>query len=675
MVSLETWVVAAQKGDAEAYGRIVERFQDMAYYHAFRYLGDHQQAQDAAQDAFIDAYYCLPSLETPVAFPAWFRRVVHKHCDRQVRGRQPDHLDDDIWRSLAAETPGPDQMLEQLQLRQAVQAAIHSLPEIYRQVTQLFYLHGRSLNDLALRLNLPISTIKKRLYTARRLLKEKMSPMTTPTYRPSADDTFANRIRFFIALKNSDLKQVRQLARRAPELLTTPTEWGVAAGGWHWPLGATALHWAASSGNSALAALLVEEGANINIPDQGGATPLKRAVHMGQVGVARWLLDNGADVNIAAANGQTALHAAVVRDWPEMLDLLLARGADATAADSQGRTPGDWAVVKGLPVLAGKLDAGDTAAASASKPEPTRVTVIWETGVKIIDLLAPLKWGGRNGLFTPLSGIGADVMLGELIHCMALHYGGTTVQLGLEQGDFTAESRLLQWRNCGVDAHVELFFGSGQDSDVRRRHLAGQGAQRALELAGAQPVLLLVYTDLALSDGVMAVLDQVHKAPNIITLFAGIESIGAEPAALSNLDAALTFDRQRAQQGLWPAIDPLRSYSAHFEDETHRAVAETAVRLCRRYLDLHPIYENQGMAGFDLVLYGEAERQAVLRARRLHRFLSQPLVVAEAWSATPGQFIPLAETLATTQAILDGELDDVPEEELVFGGRWSPRWT
>lgn len=673
-MSLLKLVVAAQAGDAGAYGRIVERFQDMAYYTALRYLGDHQQAQDAAQDAFIDAYCCLPSLVEPVAFPAWFRRIVLKHCDRQARSRQPLHLADEIWFNLATEGPGPDQMLEQWQLQQAVQAAIAGLPEIYRVVTQHFYLRGRSTNEVALHLDLPISTIKKRLYTARQLLKERIKPMTTTTYHPSQDDTFADRIRFFVALRQNDLKQVRQLVRRTPVLLATVTTWDASAGGWHWPLGATALHWAAGTGNVPLTALLVEEGGDVNVPDRSGTTPLKRAVHMGRLETARWLLEHGANPNLAADNGQTPLHAAVIRNLPEMVDLLLAQQADRAVADSQGRSPRDWAVVKGLPALARKLG-GDGGAPQLETTRPTPATTIWETGIKIVDLLAPLKWGGRNGLLTPLSGIGADVMLAELIQCMAVRYGGTTVQLGLEHGDFTAESRLLQWCHYGVDSYVELFFGDVKDSDVRRRHLAQQALQRALDLAGKQPVLLLVYTHLALSEGVMAILDEANEVSNVTTLFAGIESIGAEPPALSNLDAAFTFDRLRAQQGLWPAVDPVRSYARHFEDAAHQTAAEAAVRLCKRYLDLHPIYANQGMAGFDLVLYGEAERQAVIRARRLHRFLSQPLVVAEIWSATPGQYVPLADTLQTARAILDGEMDDVPEEELAFIGPWSPKWT
>jgi RNA polymerase sigma factor (sigma-70 family) len=674
MASLTELIAAAQKGDGEAYGRIVERFQDMAYYTAYRYLGEQQPAQDAAQDAFIEAYRCLPSLESPLALTAWFRRIIFKQCDRQARSRQPLHLDDDTWLALATDRPGPDQMLEQMQQRQAVRTAVQNLPEIYQQVTQRFYLHGRSMADIALDLDLPLSTIKKRLYTARQLLKERVKPMSAPTYHPSQDDTFSNRIRFFIALKHNDLTQAGQLVRRNPALLTVETEWGVASDGWYWPLGSTALHWAAGTGNLPLTTLLVEAGADVNNLDRSGNTPLKRAVHMGQLETARWLLANGADANVAASNGQTALHAAVIRNWPEMVDLLLAQGAATAVSDSNGRTPLDWAVAKNLPALARKLsDSADLT--WPDPPTPAATTTIWETGIKLLDLLAPLRWGGRNGLFSPLSGVGVDVMLGELIHCLATHYDGVTVQLGLGHGDFTAESRALQWRNLGVADHVELFFGDEKDSPARRRHLVQQGVKRALELAQAQPVLLLVYTHLALSDGVMALLDETNEVSNITTLFAGIESVGAEPPALADLDAAFTFDRQRAIQALWPAVDPIRSYAARFENDAHKELANQAARLCKRYLDLQPIYQNQGLAGFDMPLYGDAERQAVIRARLLHHFLSQPLVVAESWSAVPGQYVPLAETMRTTQAILAGAMDDAPEEEWTRLGHWSPKWT
>lgn len=449
---------------------------------------------------------------------------------------------------------------------------------------------------------------------------------------------------------------------------------GVGSDGWYWPLGVTALHWAASIGNVPLTALLVDEGANVNILDQGDNTPLKRAVHMGQMETAQWLLDNGANPDLAASNGQTPLHVATIRNWPEMVALLVKFGADNQLVDSQNRMPVDWAVAKGLSSLAQTLGA-ETDDVTIVDKRPFNTQTIWETGIKILDLVAPLKWGGRNGLFTPISGIGADVMLGELIHCMATRYGGKTVQIGFRKGDFTAESRQNQWRNFGVNNHITLFYGDEHDSDGKKLHLVQQAVKRVRELATNQPVLLIVYTYSPLSEQMIDAIATLDSIPNVTLLFDGHDTIGAEPLHYQNLDAAFTFDRLRGGLGWWPAIDMVRSYSHQCENSEHEALAKTAACLATRYQDLHLIYQNQGMAGFDMALYGDAERQAVVRGRRLHQFLRQPLTIAESWSSTLGQFVPLDETLKTVKAILDGEFDDVPEDELAKLGDWSPRWT
>ncbi|MBK8904620.1 MAG: sigma-70 family RNA polymerase sigma factor [Anaerolineaceae bacterium] len=666
-------VTAVQQGNSAAFGQLVVQFQDMAYFTAYQFLGQQQQAQDATQEAFWEAYRCLPNLREPQAFPAWLRRIVLKQCDRLTRGQHAALLALGDAPDLASDFTGPEAMLEQMQRRQAVLAAVNNLPEIYRGVTRLFYLDGRSYHEIANELDLPFSTVKKRLYDARQQLKENMSPMKTQAYRPSQDDKFSNRINFFIALKGGDLLPVRQLLRRDPDLLTTQTEWGVASDGWHWPLGITALHWAASTGNQPLAALLLEAGADINELDRGGSTPLHQAVHMGQTALVQWLLENGADAQIVTPHQQTALHKAVIRNRPEIVKLLLDYGSNPASQDSQGRTPLDWAQLKGLTAVVDLLDGSKSE--SATVVQPTQTKQIWETGIKIIDLIAPFKWGGRNGIFTPLSGIGIDVLVGELMQRMATVYQGRTVQLVLERGEFTAQSRMWQWRNCGVEAYVELVVGALTDSAARQQHLATQAVKQVQALATNQPVLFIIDTGIVPVEGVMSIFSGLDELANVTVLYDGIESIGAEPQVLADLDTAVTFDRLRAGEGWWPAIDMLRSYSHHYEDEAHRALAETAVRLARRYADLHLIYHNQGMAGFDMAYYGEAERQAVIRGRRLHCFLSQPLTVAEPWSGTPAAYVPLPETMSTVQAILNGELDEVPEEELMMIGQWSPVWT
>jgi RNA polymerase sigma factor (sigma-70 family) len=675
MEELAPLVIEAQQGNDLAFGHLVERFQDMAYFRALSVTEDSQLAQDAAQEAFLDAYCSLSQLREPAAFAGWFRRIVFKHADRQIRGRRPSLVALDNTPDLAETALGPEGMLLHWQQQEMVQAAVQALPAAQRQAVELFYLQNHTLSETAASLAVPVSTIKKRLFDARQNLKARISPMTL-TYRPSQDKQFANRLKFFIALKHNDLVQVRQLVRRSPELLETFTEWGVGSDSWYWPLGTKAVHLAAGTGNIPLLDLLVEVGSDVNTADKFGNPPLDRAVHMGQIDMVRRLLELGAEPNIQGQQLRQPLHTAVIRNHPEIVRLLLEAGAEKTAEDGNGRTALDWARIKGLPEIARMLG-GQAQAPEIVPASPTGRN--WQTGVKIIDLLAPLKWGGRNGMFTPISGIGFDVLLAELVHNFAVYQGGHTVQLGLARGDFTAESRRLWLRNAGVEKIVTLFFGQMSDSAARRQHLVRQAIQETeTHTRNGRPVLFTIYTDLALSEGVMEMLDNVVANPAtfpVTLLYIGGHSIGAEPPPLANLDAAFTFDRGRAKEGLWPAIDGVRSYSQTFVDTEHAELARGARRLLARYVDLALIYENQGLAGFDMALYDEAEKTAVIRARRLHYFLAQPLVVAEPWTMRPAQNVPLAETLETAAGILDGRFDNVPETDLAQIGQWSPKWT
>lgn len=667
------WVRQAQQGDSVAFGQLVDHFHMMAYWTAVRYVDDPTQAQDVAQEAFMEAYRCLPNLREPQAFPAWFKRILFKQSDRFLRRQRPlVALDEDLM--LAAWQPNPEMVVMQWQQQQTVQTAVCTLSPAQQEVVAAYYFAGLSLLEIAERLSLPYSTIKKRLYAARQKLKEKIQPMSTQPTKPFNRDLFSARVKFYLALEQDDLLQVRQLARQHPELLTTKREWGVEPTGWYGPLGTTPLHWAASVGNMPLTALLVELGTAVDTLDVNGGTPLRRAAHMGETAVVQWLLEQGADPNMAGSNGQTALHAAVIRNRPAVVDVLLTHGADAALVDNEGRSAREWANVKGLSEIAELLGV------TASTPLPLQgftstQSGLWETGIKIIDLMAPLKWGGRNGLFTPLSGVGLDVMMGELIHAMAMRAGGHTIQIGVEQGGFNEVSRRQQWCNYGIDGYVELFFCPDTAVDMRKAQTVARGMAAAQALAKTKPVLLVAYTSIALTPKAMSLLDEISDEPNITLLLVGKETIGAEPPELAGLDAALTFSIDRARNRLWPAIDPIRSYSTAYADAEHEQLAAQARRLCRRYEDLQVIFANQGMAGFDLPIYDEGEKTAVLRARRLHRFLSQPLVVVEAWSAIMGTAVLLADSLKTTQAILAGELDDIPEESLMMIGEWHPRRT
>lgn len=177
MEELVSLVLNAQNGDAEAYSRLVGRFQDMAYGYAYAILGDFHLAEDATQEAFIEAYRGLPGLQAPLAFPAWFKRIVFKHCDRLTRRKNPPLVLLDDALAYVSESPSPAEMVERHEVAERVQAAIQALPVGQRLVTTLFYIDGYTQNEIADFLEVPAKTVKSRLHSSRQRLKERMLDM------------------------------------------------------------------------------------------------------------------------------------------------------------------------------------------------------------------------------------------------------------------------------------------------------------------------------------------------------------------------------------------------------------------------------------------------------------------------------------------------------------------
>jgi len=186
MDDVRSTVVRAQEGDAAAYETLVARFQDMAYGYAYALLGDFQMAQDAAQEAFIEAYRCLPALREPIAFPSWFKRIVFKWCDRLTRGQRAVPMPAEALDRRPAGVPGPAQTAEARDLRASVLEAVRHLPDREREVTALYYIDGYSQQEIAAFLGIPTTTVKNRLYTARKRLKERMLDMIRDTLGSNA---------------------------------------------------------------------------------------------------------------------------------------------------------------------------------------------------------------------------------------------------------------------------------------------------------------------------------------------------------------------------------------------------------------------------------------------------------------------------------------------------------
>ena len=176
MEELEDLVSKAQTGDTDAFGAIVRRFEKMAVATAHSILHDHDLAEDAAQEAFIQVYRDLATLREGRAFPAWLRRIIAKHCDRIMRRKRIPTVPLDGAGEVSTKEPGPAATAQHREMRDKVLEAIRALPESQRHAATLFYLDGHPEKEVARLLDVPVTTVKKRLYFSRQNLRERLGP-------------------------------------------------------------------------------------------------------------------------------------------------------------------------------------------------------------------------------------------------------------------------------------------------------------------------------------------------------------------------------------------------------------------------------------------------------------------------------------------------------------------
>jgi RNA polymerase sigma factor (sigma-70 family) len=353
MEELTTLVRRAQHGDIDAFGGVVERFQRMACAVAYPIVGDLHLAEDVAQEAFLEAFQCLPRLQEPAAFPAWFRRIVLKFGDRMVRGRQHKTMPLESADELASAEPDPPLLAEGRERSRLVHDLIAALAEPERTMVSLFYLGGYSQLEIAAIVDLPAPVVKKRLFRARQALRRQLEVHMPEEFagQLSGQASFAHTVQFFIAVRAGELETVRRLLGESPGLVAEHERWDAEMAKRNRRPAVrsyTALHRAAESGNVALAETLLAAGANVSEQTNFGVTPLHIAVLNDRLALAELLLRHGADPNLATGRGMTPLHWAVIRGRSEHVRLLLAAGASAAAADAEGRTPRDWAALKGV---------------------------------------------------------------------------------------------------------------------------------------------------------------------------------------------------------------------------------------------------------------------------------------------------------------------------------------
>ena len=732
MTELSQLVQAAQGGDRAAFGEIVSRFQDMAFAGAYALVGEADLAQDIAQEAFLEAYHNLGKLRDPAAFPGWFRRIVLGRSHRALRQQPQQLLPLERVDTLYTERDDPAQQIDTLHLQAELTQALATLSEPQRLVITLCYIEGYRYQEIADFLELPLSTVKKRLFAARRKLQGRMLHMVQDRLqqsKPSQDASFAQQVQFFLAVREADLAIIKRLVADNPTLLQAQTEWKMALGLHYWPLGSTALHLAAGMGNTALLAYFLARPVDLAVKSRAGMSPLHIATIMNQAACVQLLLDHNADPNQRAVNEQTPLHHAVLRNNHALAALLLENGADPSLQDAQQRTPMDWAVIRqnsqliellvnhgapppadgmvmaaetqlnptepafALNQLRGAILAADGSVRTApSQSNPVHksdgqalapaTSSMLATGIKFIDLLAPLARGGQNGIFTPLAGVGLMVVMGQLVHSMSTRHGkqaqGCTVWLIQESKLHRAEEQKLSWRELGVADEIVYVTSSTGASLAEQCQAVETGLRIANQFQGnGQDVLLLVDSQLAEVEGTLAYLRanvSVTAEAAVTTLVNGNHTPGALPVIYAGLDAVLAFDFTRAVARLYPALDPVRSYSTLLKrglvSSTHQQVAAAIKRLLQRYGELRPPMEQHKMSTDDL-WYIEDDPNLVAeinRAQRLDRFLTQPFYGAEPWTGIVGQLVGVDATIAGCQAILAGNYDALPKEAFAYIG-------
>ena len=285
--------------------------------------------------------------------------------------------------------------------------------------------------------------------------------------------------------------------------------------------------------------------------------------------------------------------------------------------------------------------------------EQSPVVEILETGIKVIDLLAPYAKGGKIGLFGG-AGVGKTVLIQELIRNIATEHGGYSIFTGV--GERSREGNDLYFRD-EEHQNVLLFI-----DNIFRFVQAGSEVSALLgrmpSAVGYQPTLANEMGELqeriaSTKNGSVTSVQAVYVPADDLT-------DPAPATTFAHLDATTVLSRKIVEQGIYPAVDPLESSSRILEadvvGEEHYRVARKVQEILQKYKELQDIIAILGMEELS-----EDDKLTVFRARKIQRFLSQPFHVAETFTGVPGKYVPLAETIRGFKAIVDGEMDEYPE--------------
>ena len=320
------------------------------------------------------------------------------------------------------------------------------------------------------------------------------------------------------------------------------------------------------------------------------------------------------------------------------------------------------------------------------------VVEMLETGIKVIDLLAPYAKGGKIGLFGG-AGVGKTVLIQELITNIATEHGGYSIFTGVGERSREGNDLWTEMGESGVLKKTALVFGQMNESPGARMRVAETGLTMAEYFRDVKHQNVLLFIDnifrfVQAASEVSALLGRMPSAvgyqPTLATDLGGLQeriastkngsitSVQAvyvpaddltDPApatTFAHLDATTVVSRKILEQGIYPAVDPLESSSRILEEDVvgkeHYEVANKVKEMLQKYKELQDIISILGMEELS-----EEDKLTVSRARKIQRFLSQPFHVAENFTGVPGKYVPVKETVRGFKAIIDGEMDEYPE--------------
>lgn len=381
----------------------------------------------------------------------------------------------------------------------------------------------------------------------------------------------------------------------------------------------------------------------------------------------------------------------------------MARGLEVTATGSGIKVPvGNNTLGRMFNVLGDTIDGGEPIEESAERWEIHRkapgfesqqpVANVLETGIKVIDLLEPYPKGGKIGLFGG-AGVGKTVLIQELIHNVAMQHGGYSVFTGVGERSREGNDLWNEMRESGVSDKTALVFGQMNESPGVRMRVALSGLTMAEYFRDEQQKDVLLFIDnifrfVQAGSEVSTLLGRMPSAVGYQPTLAeemgtlqeritstnngSVTSVQAvyvpaddltDPApatTFTHLDATTVLNRKIAEQGIYPAVDPLASTSRILEADVvgteHYETARRVQEILQKYNELQDIIAILGMDELS-----EEDKMTVTRARKIQKFLAQPFHVGEKFTGIPGIYVPLEQTVKGFAAIIAGEADKYPE--------------